>query len=697
MRLFRLTRDSTLLARLVCSGVAIMCALIGTVVLASDTESNKEGAALRDFVDAPARLVWLQQVEGAGDDPFCWGDKLVIMGLDTEDGLGKRRIVDDVAHYHRPMITPDGEEVVYSSLQTREAFATGWDDGVPRRIGEGYAAAVWRDPSTGITWVYLADIGDDGWDRHHASALHRVRLDDPSDRELVWDHAAFTIDNVQLSADGTRFCSQFTHPRAGYADIPNRSWNFIMRGCWTSMAPDNSYLVWIFDGPHRNVTIHDPVEDTSWRVPINTAPGMDGFEVYHPRWSNQRDFFTITGPYIEGRAGENLIPAGGTAVEVLIGRFADNLRSVKDWIQITDNPYGNFYPDLWIQHDTPIEPARVHPELKDARGAYPPGLILLWENAQAANEAGGLRWEAESHGRAFDGPFSEMELDGGHFKITGTGTPAPDATQDTKAYTVELFITPGSDSVPHRAPALAGTADDTTLWVLEQVHNRLQIRIPVVGKQQESVVMLDTVEKDQPTHVLFTYDHGRLNAWRDGQRLGPELSVEGFNPWPLDSLLVGHNGTETTSFWKGRMEDLAIYNRALNPDEIAARHAHIQARAKERDDPVEFHVVARLQEALPPPDPESILPYRRALLTQAYTVESAPAKSGLQPGDEIAVSHWAVLDLQPAPRVFSDGTSYRLHITPFEKRPHLEAERQFFDPDYIYFPHYYEISVATEL
>jgi hypothetical protein len=117
------------------------------------------------------------------------------------------------------------------------------------------------------------------------------------------------------------------------------------------MAPDNSYLVWVFDNAHRNLTLHDPKKDGSWRVPIHTAPAMEGFEVYHPRWSNRRSFFALTGPYAIGEAGHNLIRVGGPQVEIVVGQFADDLKSVQNWLQITHNDRGDFYPDLWIAPD----------------------------------------------------------------------------------------------------------------------------------------------------------------------------------------------------------------------------------------------------------------------------------------------------------------------------------------------------------
>ena len=306
------------------------------------------GTQLREFVGGPARLVWLRQVDGNGNDPLCWGDQLVLMGLDTEDGRGAHPILKTVANYHRPMVTPDGRQVIFSRFSTREAYVVDWKGGKPRRIGEGYAAAVWRDPDTDLTWVYLTDNGREGRNRHDGRSMHRVRLDDPSVRELVWDLTKVTFDNFQLSADGTRASGQFPHPRAGFAELPNRSWTHLGRGCWTSLAPDNSYLVWVFDDLHRNLLFHDPKNGTAWSVPIHTAPVMEGFEVYHPRWSNRRPFFALTGPYAVGQGSKNLIRAGGPRVEIVVGRFSPDLKSVENWLQITHDEFGDFYPDLWI-------------------------------------------------------------------------------------------------------------------------------------------------------------------------------------------------------------------------------------------------------------------------------------------------------------------------------------------------------------
>ena len=35
--------------------------------------------------------------------------------------------------------------------------------------------------------------------------------------------------------------------------LPDISWKKQTNGCWPSIAPDNSYLSWTFDGSHRDL------------------------------------------------------------------------------------------------------------------------------------------------------------------------------------------------------------------------------------------------------------------------------------------------------------------------------------------------------------------------------------------------------------------------------------------------------------
>ncbi len=80
---------------------------------------------------------------------------------------------------------------------------------------------------------------------------------------------------------------------------------------------------------------------------INGAPGINGYEVYHPRWSNHPRVMAMTGPYKVG-SGANRIAGGGREVEIYIGRFNANYTAIESWWQVTKNDRGDFFPDVWL-------------------------------------------------------------------------------------------------------------------------------------------------------------------------------------------------------------------------------------------------------------------------------------------------------------------------------------------------------------
>ena len=130
-------------------------------------------------------------------------------------------------------------------------------------------------------------------------------------------------------------------------ELPNGDWDRKGRGCWTSLSSGPNPLFWYFDGAHRNLTIVDLERDERWQVNINNAPGVDGYEIYHPRWANHPRFLTITGPYTVGGKA-NKIRGGGRQVEIYLGRFSDDFTTVEAWAKVSDNRRADFYPDAWI-------------------------------------------------------------------------------------------------------------------------------------------------------------------------------------------------------------------------------------------------------------------------------------------------------------------------------------------------------------
>ena len=59
------------------------------------------------------RVVWTRDI-GDGTDIISFGNQLVLMGYDSHDGRGERVLLEQRANYAKPLITPSGQEVVYT-------------------------------------------------------------------------------------------------------------------------------------------------------------------------------------------------------------------------------------------------------------------------------------------------------------------------------------------------------------------------------------------------------------------------------------------------------------------------------------------------------------------------------------------------------------------------------------------------------
>lgn len=324
--------------------IILMLAFFVPAILLGTAGSEKSAAAaVKALTAVPTRVVWCQDV-GNGSDAGTEGNQLRLMGFDTEDGRGERAILSKLSNYAKTLLTPRGDRVIFSNRQEQKIYAVNWDGSGLHPVTDGFALAVWEDPQNSNVWVYA------GTPATNSPSMCRIRrhlLDQPSVNELVWDKTPVDIDNFQLSADGRRTSGQFPWPTCGILELPNGTAKKLGDGCWPSMSPDNSYGLWIFDGAHRNLTLFDHATGERWVVNINRAPGIGGFEVYHPRWSNHPRFMTMTGPYTVGDS-DNRIRGGGAGVEIYIGRFSADFRKIEQWVRVTHNTNADFFPDVWV-------------------------------------------------------------------------------------------------------------------------------------------------------------------------------------------------------------------------------------------------------------------------------------------------------------------------------------------------------------
>ena len=303
------------------------------------------------------RVAWTRDL-GDGTDFISLGEQLVLMAYDSEDGRGERVVLDEPASYARPLIAPDGASIVFTIRHRGTVYAIDWDGTGLRRVAEGFALDMWADPVDGTAWVYVG--GEERpTDPPSYPVVRRHRLDEPAVSEVVWDAQPVSGDGFQVAADGRSAAALLPWPTAGVIDLENGTWRRLAEGCWTAFSPGADPLFWYFDGAHRNLTLVDVETEERWGVPINDDPIFGGYEVYHPRWTNDPRAIVVTGPYTVGRRA-NKIRGGGQQVEVHIGFFDDTLTSISSWRRVTHNDAPDFYPDAWIEPGTgPAPPARA--------------------------------------------------------------------------------------------------------------------------------------------------------------------------------------------------------------------------------------------------------------------------------------------------------------------------------------------------
>ncbi len=345
-----------------CTATAI---LLGASLILSACATPPEDAAANESTagaSAPAsqdtihlRVAWTRDV-GDGTDFVSLGDRLRLMAYDSLDGVGERSLLPDAASFAKPLIAPSGEVVVFTVRRQGVVYAINWDGSGLRRVGDGFGLDVWSDPADGVEWVYVG-VDERSTDPPSYPAVRRYRLDDPSVGETVWDAQPISGDSFQLSADGRTAAALLPWPTAGVIDFEAGTWRALGEGCWTAFSPGRAPLCWFFDGAHRNVTIVDLEGGERWTMPVNDDPRFDGYEVYHPRWTNDPRAIVLTGPYSVGTR-VNRIRAGGRQVEVHIGILNDAMTAVESWRQVTQNDAADFYPDAWIAPGA-LPPPRV--------------------------------------------------------------------------------------------------------------------------------------------------------------------------------------------------------------------------------------------------------------------------------------------------------------------------------------------------
>jgi hypothetical protein len=682
--------------------LAILLAL-GALPCVSRAAANDRGRAIEQFTGAPTRFVWLQDAGGGAKH---------LMGLDSRDDRGDREITGKAGDYMgTPLFTPRGDRVLFSRGGGKDytIHIVNWAGGNAREFIKGRLVDVRADSRTGIEWVYYM-LGDE----QHGKPVRRCRLDDPAKTEFVWDKAEVSW-NFRVSADATHAASLLPWPEAGCVNLTAQTWERFGGGCWTCMSPDNSYSCWVFDGPHRGVNLRVGEDGDTHLVDIHSAPGIDGWEVYHPRWANHVRFMTMTGPYKLGSMGGNNIGAGGPAVELYLGRFNESFTAIEAWLQVTHNQLYDCEGDAWIEGGAKaVLPAKARPNQSafleamnrpvKSQQTWPgdvSNLEFLWQSASHANQivdpASKLNRACRVvlRDKASFGRFGELQLAGGAAVAQDADAFLLKACRASNQLAIEAVITP--DNVTQTGPARIvtfSTDAGSRNFSLAQDKDKLilRLRTPQTGNNGVNPELsLCTVAAGQTYHVIVSYFPGRLLCYVNGRQMLDSRDVKGdFSNWSEQHLLFGdeHNGERD---WAGWLEGVAIYSRLIPPEEARMKYELYAARLKERKPAQRIVVEARLAEATPVPDPKSLAQYRRCLVVSAYDV--LKVIEGKCEAKRLAAAQWGILDLKVQARVANRkiGQTYRLLLEPFGQQPQLQGERRAEDLADLGLPLFYDV------
>jgi Concanavalin A-like lectin/glucanases superfamily len=685
------------------SRVCLRFVAIG-VMLASQqavrsSSSIADSASVEEFTGGHTRVVWV--TDAANKDTFAERKNLQLVGYDSRDGKGERIICAEKANYYRPLITPDGERIVYSNRKTLRIYLVKWDGSPPQLLKEpGCASEVWRDPETGKTWVYYQEsLGD------FTKPVRRFPIDEPAKVETVWSSSIIqALPSFQLSRDGKMAASTFPWPSSGVAELPNVAWRKHRDGCWPAMAPDDSYLSWTFDGPHRNLFMTRAGEKDSWKINVSKAPGVNDYEVYHPRWTNDVRYMVMTGPYTSGNKRIKLWD-GGDGVEIYLGKFNKEFRDIEAWFKLTTSKTGEFFPDVWIAGGenmsskfeshaaVPVEKSSLVQTIKalvpeQYESRWPgsrKGLLFEWrdnkDNNQFVDGAGKSRnVQLKAEGGARFGPNGEMHILGGSFVPDGTfNKEIRDACKKSDQIAIEAIVT--TSRVPQYGPARIISLSRNPAkrnFTFGQNGDSLVLRLQTSNTSRNGMdFKLASIRPETPYHVVVTYKPGLLVCYVNGE-IASQTSFEkgSFDKWHGSSYsLIFGNEVGGVRPWEGYLDSVAIYSRFIDAAEAAKKFELAGTRIAGRPKIERKVVKAEMLQKVDSPPVEAITPYRRALVINRYRVREADDATLVN--QTVQVAEWALLDAK-IPTSYArakPGEVREMNLEPYDAHPQLESER----------------------
>jgi hypothetical protein len=308
------------------------------------------------------------------------------------------------------------------------------------------------------------------------------------------------------------------------------------------------------------------------------------------------------------------------------------------------------------------------------------GLVFLWETANQPNLVTDPQtgrsgtYHLKARGGARLNHDYAMELAGGACLVKDADDTILDACKKTGELTIEAVLLPANltQSGPTRIISFSGGSGERNFTLGQEGKAlALRLRTPKTGTNGTSPqVALCPLSAGKQTHVIVTYKEGQITCYQDGKQVLSSDKVTGdFSNWSPQHLLFGDEW-EGGRDWAGTLEGIAIYSRALGPDEAEQNAAMYQERLRARKPVPKVEIEATLVAKSTLPTLEAIAPYREALACYEYDITSAPPAL---PAKRVRVVHWVILDGKTQPVAETPvGAQVRTLVEPFDLNPQLE-------------------------
>lgn len=279
-----------------------------------------------------------------------------------------------------------------------------------------------------------------------------------------------------------------------------------------------------------------------------------------------------------------------------------------------------------------------------------------------------LAFNAASRGRGLVGRFHEFVCDGGSFHARDAGTWIGRKVAETGAFTVEATLVPAAVKPSDSGVVVAFADDAGEDMAIVQDEKGLALRLG--GKQVE----LFAIEPGEAVQVLVACGDGRWSAYRDGQPAAAGDLPDGTGRWGERQLVFG-SAWSGKEIWRGRIEQVAVFPKALSAEEAAAEAKAAAGLRADRKPARQVRFKGVLLRQAETTDPADMRPYTQSLTAAEYRVDEVLAGEWAEP--TIIVLHWMVMDGEKLPLADrKPETAVELVVEPLEEHPQLESCRR---------------------